>query len=89
MPQKKAAQKKIQQDKKRQLQNKGIKSELKTIAKKLDEVISQGDAKKIEGMLRLFSSKLDKACKKGLIAKNTASRRKSRAAKRANKKSVA
>ncbi len=82
MPQKKAALKEIKQNQKRELRNKGLKTELKTIIKKLQSYINKGDKEKIEGMYRLFASKLDKACKKGVVKLNTASRKKSRMAKK-------
>jgi len=78
MPNLSAAKKSMRQDKKRQLHNQTIKSELKTLTKKLEALISankQEDAKKL---LSSLMSKLDKATKKNIVKKNNAARKKSK-----------
>jgi len=80
-----AAKKSIRQDKKRQLHNQAIKSELKTLMKKLESLISankQEDAKKL---LSTLMSKLDKAAKKNIVKKNNAARKKSKLSKKVSK----
>lgn len=70
--------KKIRVDKRRRLQNLRVISELKTVTRKVQEFITgkkQGEALK---KARELFSKLDKAVKKGILHKNSASRQKSR-----------
>lgn len=82
MPIKKAAYKAIKKSKVKHLRNVTIKSEIRTLAKKFDRLVSAkktDEAKKaVEGMI----SKLNRAASKGVIHKNTASRRISRLRKR-------
>ena len=52
---------------------------IKTQQKKLTVAIAGGDKAKIEAELALFVSRLDKAAKRGIVHKNLADRRKSRA----------
>ncbi|MBM3254064.1 MAG: 30S ribosomal protein S20 [Candidatus Omnitrophica bacterium] len=85
MPIQKAAFKSVRKDKKRHLRNISIKSRLKTLAKKLDSLI---ELKRIEDAKKLFRElvkNFDKAVSKKIIHKNTASRKKSRLAKRLNR----
>ena len=74
----KSAKKSIKQDKKKQLHNTAIASELKTIVKKLNALIDAGSSDKAIAMLSKLMSKLDKAAKKGLIKRHNADRKKSR-----------
>ena len=64
--------------------NKAIKTNLKTVVKKADAAISAGAADKDE-KIKVAVSALDKAAAKGVLHKNTASRKASRLAKAANK----
>ena len=65
-------------------QNKTAKSNLKTVIKKADTAISTKAADKEEAV-RLAIKKIDQACAKGLLKKNTASRKKSRLVRSLNK----
>ena len=70
--------KKIRIDKRRRERNVQVISELKTTLRKVTSLIQakkQAEALKASGAL---FSKLDRAVKKGVLHKNTASRRKSR-----------
>lgn len=85
MPIQKAAFKSVRRDKKRHLRNISVKSKLKTLAKKLESLI---ESKKIDEAKKAFKElvkKFDKAVSKKIIHKNTASRKKSRMARRLNK----
>lgn len=62
--------------------NKAIKSELKTLVRRVDEAIEADDMEQAEVALRLALTKLDKAVSKGVIHKNQAANRKSAVAKR-------
>jgi small subunit ribosomal protein S20 len=57
-------------------------SEIKTIAKKFESLIAEKNIKEAGIVLGKFSSKMDKAAKKGVIKKNNASRKISRFMKR-------
>ena len=61
--------------------NKGVKTSLKTLRKKLDEFIKTGDAAAAKTAAIAYTSAMDKATKSGVVHKNAAARAKSRAAK--------
>jgi len=73
-----AAKKSIRQDKKRRLRNVSIKSELKTLIKKLDNLTSENKTAEASKLLSVVMSKLDKAVKKKIIKRHNADRKKSR-----------
>ncbi len=81
MPNIKSAEKRIRQSEKRRVANHSIKSKISTVRRDTFEAkdLSKEDASKL---LANYASTLDKAAKRGVISSNTASRRKSRAAKR-------
>jgi len=78
MPNLPAAEKSIKKDKKRRLANLAITSEVKTLIKKLNGLISAKKHEEAKNLLSLVMSRLDKAAKKGVIDKGNADRRKSR-----------
>lgn len=73
----KSAIKKAQKAAENRMRNKAVKSELRTIIKRTLANLTAEN-------LQLASSKIDKAAAKGVIHKNTASRYKSRLAKKVN-----
>lgn len=75
-----SAEKQERQAIKRNERNRGVKSRLRTALKKARTAASGGDANLSAGF-----SEIDKAAKKGVIKKNTASRYKSRLAKSAKR----
>lgn len=79
MPIIKSAIKRNKQNEKRRLRNKSVKTRIKTETKRFLSLL--GDREKAEEQLKLVYSLYDKAVKKGIIHKNTASRKKSRLAK--------
>jgi small subunit ribosomal protein S20 len=81
MPQHKSAEKRVVTNEKRRLRNVAVRSEVKTVTKKLRS--AEKDA--LTPALKAAHSALDKAAKKGVIARRTAARRKSRLAKHANR----
>ena len=84
MPNIKSAKKRVQIIEKKTLRNNMIKSSYKTAVRKFEEAIEAG---KVEDAKKLFSEatkKIDQACTKGVIVKNTASRKKSNLAKKLN-----
>ena len=70
--------------KKEALHNKAIKSNLKTVVKKADAAISAGAADK-DAAVKAAVVAIDKAAAKGVLHKNTASRKVSCLAKAADK----
>jgi small subunit ribosomal protein S20 len=81
MPQKKSAYKEIRKAKKRHLRNVAISSEVKTLIKKYNSLLSEKKFDEAKEFLRTVSSKVSKAARKGIIHKNTASRKISRLSK--------
>ena len=65
--------------------NKAIKSKVKTYVKKVDAAIESGDKAAAKAALLAATSEIDKAAKKGVYHKNTASRKVSRMSLAVNK----
>lgn len=84
MPNIKSQKDRVVQSQKEALHNKMIKSNLKTVVKKADAAIAANAADK-DVAVKVAVSAIDKAQRKGVLHKNTASRKVSRMAKRANK----
>ncbi|MFH1778998.1 MAG: 30S ribosomal protein S20 [Candidatus Omnitrophota bacterium] len=78
MPILKSAFKRMRQNKKRHLRNLKVKSELKALSKKLNLSLSTKKLDEAKALGAQLISKLEKARSKGIIHKNTASRKKSR-----------
>lgn len=83
MPNKKSAKKELRKNDKRRLINKKQMSGVKKLIKDNLEKVKELD-KKVKDDFRLTMKAIDKAAKKGLIKKNTASRKKSRLQKKIN-----
>lgn len=77
--------KRIRQNKKRALRNKAAKSKIKTYFKKVINLLNSGNLDEAKRYANLYYSAVDKALKKNIIHKNTASRKKSLLAKHLNK----
>lgn len=84
MPNIKSQKDRVVQTKKENMHNKAIKSNLKTVVKKANAAISAGAADK-DAAMKAAVVAIDKAAAKGVLHKNTASRKVSRMAKAANK----
>ena len=76
-----SAAKRARQTAQRTLRNKSVLTGLKGQQKKLTAAVAAGDGLKAQAELNLLASRLDKAAKRGIVHKNLANRRKSRAAK--------
>jgi len=72
-----SAEKRHKQSEKRRLRNKSYKSFIKTLTKKF---LKEEDAEKKKLLLSQLYEALDKAVSKGILHKNTAARRKRKAA---------
>jgi len=81
----KSALKRIRQDKKRNLRNQSVKSTVRTATRSFRETLEEGDAAKTQTSLRTAIKTVGKAASKGVLRKQTASRRISRLAKAAHK----
>lgn len=89
MPASKSAKKRARQNIERRMRNRSHKSALRTQLKKFVSAVEGKDIKEAEKHLSLATKKLDKVAAKGIIHKNTASRKKSRLAKMLNKQKAA
>ena len=83
MPNIKSAIKRVRVTKTKNLQNRMVKSSVKTVLKKFDAAVATGDAAQVESMLRIASGAVGKAVGKGVIHKNAANRKKAQLARRA------
>jgi len=84
MPNIKSAIKRVDVIEKKTLRNNMVKSEYKTAVKKFEAAVLEGNKENSEKLLREAVKKIDSACSKGVIKKNTASRKKSNLAKKLN-----
>lgn len=83
MPNKKSAEKELRKTVKRNAANKKVATKLKTLVKANLKQIKANDSKVKEDFSKTMQA-IDKAAKKGIIKKNTASRKKSRLMKKIN-----
>ena len=85
MPNIKSAKKRVKTTEARTLRNKMIKSDMKTAIKKLDAAIVEGNKETIDTTFRAAVKTVDQATAKGVLKKNTASRKKAQMASKVNK----
>ena len=78
MPNIKSAKKRVLVTETKTLQNKMLKSELKTLIKKFDAAVESGDKAAATEAYKVAVKKIDKAVGKSIIAKNTSNRKKSK-----------
>ena len=81
----KSAKKRIKVIETKTLRNKMIKSKLKTLIKKFEALVAAGDKAAATEQLKVVTSELSKAAAKGILHKNTASRKISRLTAMVNK----
>ena len=84
MPNIKSAIKRVSVIEKKTLRNNMIKSGYRTAIKNFEAAVAEGDVKKAESLFSEATKKIDQACTKGVIVKNTAARKKSNLAKKLN-----
>jgi len=84
MPNIKSAMKRVSVIEKKTLQNNMVKSAYKTAIRKFEEAVVAGNVDEAEKLFVEATKKIDQACTKGVIVKNTAARKKSRLAKKLN-----
>lgn len=73
-----SAEKRERQNAKRRMHNRQIKSTVRTAIKKFDAAVVAGDKAKASEAMALSFKLLDSAASKGVLHRNTASRKKSR-----------
>ncbi len=78
MPNTRSAKKRLRQNEKRRLLNRGHRSSLRTAVRKLREAIAAGDQQKALQLYPATQKKIDQVAAKGIIHKNAAARLKSR-----------
>ena len=84
MPQRKSGIKELRKNRARQMHNLDIKTDLKKTIKKFLKSVEDKNSTEAQSNLKLVYKKLDKAAKRNIMPKNTASRRKSRFSKLIN-----
>ena len=84
MPNIQSAKKRVKVSEKKNLQNRMVKSGVRTSVKKFDAAVA-ADPTKAQAQLSETVSAIDKAAAKGVVHKNAANRKKARLAKQLNK----
>ena len=82
MPNIKSAKKRVKIIEKKTLRNNMIKSAYKTAIRKFDEAVKAGNVEEAKVLFSEATKKIDQACTKGVIVKNTAARKKSSLSKK-------
>ncbi len=73
--------KRIQRSAREHDENRRVQSSVKTYFRNLEDAVKEGDSDKTAETHRVLVSKIDKAAKIGALHKNSAARKKSRAAR--------
>lgn len=76
--------KRTRQAQKRNLRNASIRSKIKTVSKRIEEAITEKNQENVKKLLREIIRAVNSAVSKGVLHKNTASRKISRLSKLAN-----
>lgn len=84
MPNIKSAIKRVSVIEKKTLRNNMVKSGYKSAVKKFEQAVEAGNKEEATKLLALATKKVDQACTKGVIVKNTAARKKSSLSKKLN-----
>ena len=84
MPNIKSAKKRVKVIEKKTLRNNMIKSAYKTAVRKFEEAVNAGNVEEAKVLFSEAIKKIDQACSKGVIVKNTAARKKSSLSKKLN-----
>ena len=84
MPNIKSAKKRVKIIEKKTLENNMIKTAYKSAVKKFEEAVAAGNLEEAKVLFSEATQKIDQACTKGVIVKNTAARKKSSLSKKLN-----
>ncbi len=82
MPNIKSAKKRVKVIEKKTMRNNMIKTGYKSAVKKFEEAVVVGNLEEAKTLLSEATKKIDQACTKGVIVKNTAARKKSSLSKK-------
>ena len=82
MPQKRSAYKELRKAKKRHTRNIALSSEVKTLVKKFNSLLSEKKIPEAKESLKAVSSRFHKAVSRGIFHRNTAARKISRLSKK-------
>ncbi|MFC0581059.1 30S ribosomal protein S20 [Micrococcoides hystricis] len=80
----KSSKKRILVNEKARVRNVAVRSELKTVVRKVNKAVEAAEKEQAQEALQVASRKLDKAVSKGVIHKNQAANRKSKLAAKVN-----
>ena len=84
MPNIKSAIKRVSVIDKKTARNNMIKSGYKSAVKKFEQAVEAGNVEEAKTLFSAATKKIDQACTKGVIVKNTSARKKSNLAKKLN-----
>lgn len=84
MPNMKNAKKAVKVISKKNINNNNYKASMRTAIKNVEKAVASKDIKKAEETLKIAIKRIDKAAAKGVSAKNTCARNKSRLTKKVN-----
>jgi len=84
MPNIKSAVKRVSVIEKKTMRNNMIKTGYRTAVKKFEKAVEEANVEEATKLYSEATKKIDQACTKGVIVKNTAARKKSRLAKKLN-----
>lgn len=79
-----SAKKRVRQNTRRRTANRARRSQVKTMVKRIETTIAEGDAKTASEQFHVLVKKLDKVASTSTMHKKTAARKKSRLARRLN-----
>jgi small subunit ribosomal protein S20 len=77
----KSQEKRIHRAERERLENRRFTSAVKTYFRRLEAAVAEGDAAKADAELKTLFSQIDRSAARGAIHKNTAARKKARAAR--------
>ncbi len=79
-----SALKRVRQAEKRNLRNSAVRSKIKTLSKKVEEAVAEKNKEQLEQFLKAAVKAISASVSKGVLHKNTASRKISRLSRLAN-----
>lgn len=85
MPIKHAALKQLRKDRRRRQRNQAVRSELKTLTKRLLALLAARKLDEAKTLIQVLASQYDHAASKGVVHRNTAARYKSRLMRQLNR----
>ena len=89
MPIKNAALRQLRKDRRRQARNQAIRGQLKTLTKRVGDLLNAKKVDEARDLLPVVAKHYDRATVTGVVHRNTAARRKSRLARQLNRQQAA